>query len=973
MPRSKQASHHARDIHGHTRHWSELLVDLASFLPDQAPVTTFVSQNTLRFLEDQPFHEAMVRARRLIGTNGYLSFPEYIAMYRAGVIRDSDIAEGFLRSGFQLSSVPTGWSAIDWVRLFLLSEVPEYTRKARSWLVREQPPAGLKAHLPRIVWDKICALPWNLGGHSETCLDDLPLIELLARNESDLPWQRIRETIGPLCAMYLDRGSGDWSMPGRMDSFFAFALQILADRPTTQAWQADAGREAQFILNDGITAELFLDTLLTWQQADPAHHPSILKRSMMAHPGWAGMMWRLERYPAERAVPNQPVRLVDYLAIQLLLEKHLCLEAMGGASAMRSSGIALRADLTLAIEQSLHQFVGPTDDAWDLFYAIASDPERSLPLLDDHEPHALCAAVEGFTRDHRRIIWQESFEASYRNRVLSVISVRRQAPDPGPAARPEFQVMTCLDDREESFRRAVEEAYPAAETFGGPGFFGLPVRFTPIGQIITQDICPLHVKAVHHVREVPAEGRSHARFQQQQSFSRVMHRLDKASRTSVGGSLVAGLLGLLAYPALVVAFLLPHLGARLRAAIARASRSFVKTDFEMKADSEEGAFSIADQAERVHALMVNIGMTGPFSRIVVFLGHGSTSVNNPHKSAYDCGACGGNEGVANARLLARLANSTVIRIELAKRGIKIPSDTWFLGGMHDTCNESIIIEDLDIVPRWAVGMVNQVQAKLNHCVRINSVERCRRFHSAPFLPTPDAALRHVQSRSADLGQPRPEVGHANNAMAVFGPRQWTRGVFLDRRSFLISYNPQSDQEGIYIERMLAGIMPVISGINLQYYFSRVDNDRLGCGTKLPHNPVGLFGVQEGATGDLRTGLPRQTVEIHHPLRLMVLVASTPEILIRIIEKQPEVGRVVRNGWVRLVCMDFRDGSTHLYQESQGFVTTMLDTEPVPANKGLKRSEEWYGGHMNNLDPVLVGPGPCVVSNGTGNKEAFHAI
>ena len=132
-------------------------------------------------------------------------------------------------------------------------------------------------------------------------------------------------------------------------------------------------------------------------------------------------------------------------------------------------------------------------------------------------------------------------------------------------------------------------------------------------------------------------------------------------------------------------------------------------------------------------------------------------------------------------------------------------------------------------------------------------------------------------------------------------------------------------------------------------------------------------MQEGATGDLRTGLPRQTVEIHHPLRLMVLVASTPEILIRIIEKQPEVGRVVRNGWVRLVCMDFRDGSTHLYQESQGFVTTMLDTEPVPANKGLKRSEEWYGGHMNNLDPVLVGAGPCVVSNGTGNKEASHAI
>jgi len=722
-----------------------------------------------------------------------------------------------------------------------------------------------------------------------------------------------------------------------------------------------------------LKADAVLDALLAWQQGIASHHPSILKRSMMAHPGWAGMMWRLERYPAERAVPNQPVSLVDYLAVQLLLEKHLCLEAMGGASAMRSSGIGLRADLTLAIEQAPSQAAGPPDEAWDLFHAIASDPERSLSLLDDHEPHALCGAVEGFTRDHRRIIWQESFEASYRNRVVSVISARRLAPDSGPAERPEFQVMTCLDDREESFRRAIEEAYPLAETFGGPGFFGLPVRFTPLGQVITQDLCPLHVKAVHHVREVPAEGRSQARFQQQQNISRVMHRLDKASRTSVGGSLLAGLLGLLAYPVLVIGFLLPHLGARLRAVLASALRSFVKTDFEMKPDSEEGAFSIADQADRVHALMVNIGMTGPFSRIVVFLGHGSTSVNNPHKSAYDCGACGGNEGVANARLLARLVNSTNIRIELAKRGIKIPSDTWFLGGMHDTCNESVIIEDLDIIPRWAVGLVKEVHGKLNHSVRFNSIERCRRFHSAPGSPTPDSALRHVQSRSADLGQPRPEVGHANNAMAVFGPRQWSRGVFLDRRSFLISYKPESDKEGVYIERMLAGIMPVISGINLQYYFSRVDNDRLGCGTKLPHNPVGLLGVQEGATGDLRTGLPRQTIEIHHPLRLMVLVASTPEILIKIIEKQPEVGRVVRNGWVRLVCMDYRDGKTSLYQEGQGFVDMTLDQKPALTKNSPIRSEEWFGGQMNNLDPVLLGTGSCAVLNGTGDKEASHAV
>jgi len=957
MQSHPQASSHGsptgRDPHH--RGWKALLPELASFLPNQAPVTTFVSQNSLRFLEDTPFHEAMARARRILGINGYLQFSDYIGLYRDGSIGDFDIQEGIDRSGLSFDAIPHGWSAFEWVRLFLLAQVPCHARASREWLVRERPPRTLRDADPVHVWNRVKSLPWNAGGHALTPPEDLPLIELLARNEAELPWQRVRQELGPLCAMYLDRGSADWSMPLRKAGFLKFAMQILADQPTTQAWLADAGREAQSILDREVSADDLVSELLEWQQPDESKHPAILRRSMMAHPGWAGMMWRLERFPSERAEPDQPVSLVDYLAVQLLLEKHLCLEAFGRQGTRRGSGAGLRADLTLSLDPASPVGRHAPDEAWDLFHAIASQPERGLTLLDDQDPHALCLAVEMFTRDHRRAIWHEAFEAGYRNRVIAALQARRANPDPGPAPRPEFQVMTCLDDREESFRRAVEELFPDAETFGGPGFFGLPIRFTPLGQVITQDLCPLHVKAAHHVREVPAEGRSQVRLQQQQSLSRMMHRLDSASRTSVSGSLLVGLIGLLAYPAVVIGFLMPHLGARLRGALARAARSFVKTDFEMALEPGEGAFTPAEQADRVHSLMVNINMTGPFSRVVAFLGHGSTSVNNPHKSAYDCGACGGNDGVNNARLMARLLNRSDIRNEIQKRGIRIPSDTWFVGGLHDTCDDAVVFEDTDTIPRWAQSLVNETRAKLNKAAAHNALERCRRLHSARGIADPAPALRHVQSRSADLGQPRPELGHQNNAMAFYGPRAMTRGLFLDRRSFLISYNPESDKGGVFIERLLPGILPVIGGINLQYYFSRVDNDTLGCGTKLPHNPVALLGVQEGATGDLRTGLPRQAVEIHQPIRLQVMVASTPETLMGVIERQPEVARVVRNGWVRLICVDPATAKAAIYIEGKGFVPAGPGDGPPIGTKTAARSAEWYLGHMDSLTPALLVP------------------
>ncbi len=47
----------------------------------------------------------------------------------------------------------------------------------------------------------------------------------------------------------------------------------------------------------------------------------------------------------------------------------------------------------------------------------------------------------------------------------------------------------------------------------------------------------------------------------------------------------------------------------------------------------------------------------------------------------------------------------------------------------------------------------------------------------------------VRGRSVDLGECRPELNHATNAGVVVGRRALTKGVFLDRRVFLSSYDP----------------------------------------------------------------------------------------------------------------------------------------------------------------------------------------
>jgi uncharacterized protein YbcC (UPF0753/DUF2309 family) len=208
----------------------------------------------------------------------------------------------------------------------------------------------------------------------------------------------------------------------------------------------------------------------------------------------------------------------------------------------------------------------------------------------------------------------------------------------------------------------------------------------------------------------------------------------------------------------------------------------------------------------------------------------------------------------------------------------------------------------------------------------------------------------MAARARDFSQVRPELGHATNAAAIIGRRVLSQGAFFDRRVFLISYDPAQDPQGEVLENILLAAGPVGAGISLEYYFSTVNNERYGCGSKVTHNVTGLLGVMQGASDDLRTGLPRQMIEIHEAMRLQVLVEARPEVLSAIYQRQPPLRELIGNGWILLSAVHPDTGEISVFRPDLGFAPWEGVVSPLPT---VADSAQWYRGHSDALTPALI--------------------
>ncbi|MXS81465.1 DUF2309 domain-containing protein [Nitrosomonas sp. GH22] len=352
-------------------------------------------------------------------------------------------------------------------------------------------------------------------------------------------------------------------------------------------------------------------------------------------------------------------------------------------------------------------------------------------------------------------------------------------------------------------------------------------------------------------------------------------------------------------------------------------------------------FSLDEQVNYVWTALTSIGLTRNFSRFVLLIGHGSHSENNPYESALDCGACGGSNGLVSARVLAQMANKAEVRAKLRTIGVDIPADTWFVPGLHTTTTDTVELYNLELLPPRLLVYLERLRNGLYAASRLSAAERVPTLLPQAKTLKPAQAHRIVRVMSHDWSQVRPEWGLSGNLYFVVGRRGLTQKANLHGRSFLQSYDWQLDPKGRLLENILAGPVVVGQWINMEHYFSTVDNTHFGSGSKVYHNVAGRFGVMTGNLSDLRTGLPAQTVmrhgqPYHEPLRLIVMIEAPLDFARRAIEAVAKVKSLVQGQWVRTIILDptqdmqayvFDDGEwqVHFVSASQSTYTEEVVT------------------------------------------------
>ena len=963
---------------------TRMLDRLAHLLPAQGPISIFIHHNTLHAFEHLPFEEAVEHAAIRLTREPYLAESRYRDKLASGRIRPKDV-EALLVEQLGASAtedVAGVGSRIDLWRALVLHGIPVAAGRELSWILEETEalarfrtdvPASARAASTAVrelndrVEDErqVVHRLWNACLEAVRRADTPPppthntpvrhRDRLIAVHGIDTDaW--IHPPLIRFVAGYLDQGLAHWSMPERNLGIHGCFLEIYR---TSLA--AHCGRWARalprLVADDHAADRNALDSIahsLAQLGVHDEEREDYLGAELLALRGWAGIVRQIEERPDRVPARDLTVTLRGYLAVRLLFERAALHEAARQLS-FRGPLSALRDSLGDRLPAASRPTV--IERAWPLFHVAqlcGLDPSIVEQWMPRHvnELEWELRELDGVRR--RRILHQ-AFERAIRHRLYDALG--HHTPQ-APAGPPAFQAIFCLDEREESFRRHLEEVEPECETFGTAGFFNVAMYHEGVTDAHPRPLCPVAIRPKHYVAEIEADGNrlmQRTRRMHRRAAGFLGYNVHLGSRLPMQGAVLMTAFGWLALVPLVLRVIFPWASSRWRR-IQETPFSTSRTRLQLDREDEPppigrySGFTVREMADIVRRVIEDTGIRDRLSPLVLVIGHGSISLNNPHESAHDCGACGGGRGGPNARAFAHMANDPRVRRLLASEGLSIDAATWFVGAQRNTCNNEVTFFDEDFVPEASRALFERAGDAIETTRRREAHERCRRFDGVPTWYPAAAALAHVQGRADDLAQPRPEYGHATNAFCIIGRRMRTRGMFLDRRAFLVSYDPSRDDDGAILARIMAAVVPVVAGISLEYYFSYVDPTGYGCGTKLPHNVTSLLGVMDGAQSDLRTGLPWQMVEIHEPTRLAIVVEGTRDRLRQVVEGNPAIEGLVRQRWLWLACFD-AETSTLWELRATGFVTHTHEQHALPVVAG--ESAAWYQGKRGFLPPVVI--------------------
>ena len=512
--------------------------------------------------------------------------------------------------------------------------------------------------------------------------------------------------------------------------------------------------------------------------------------------------------------------------------------------------------------------------------------------------HAVAAAT---TAQHAA--WQRLAEAEREYRNWLADGLRAAGALEQRVVAPKVQAVFCIDVRSEVIRRALERAMPGVQTRGFAGFFGLPIAYTPAGGALTRPQLPGLLAPALEVGDCDARTGAPVCASETVRNRRRRWQQFRSAPSSVFSFVEA--MGLLYGPKLLKEQL-PHRHAPRpweRDGLDHDQAACIRPTLPLVHDDPAAAAAIAARVLRA------MGLVDGFAPIVMLCGHGSRSANNPHAAGLDCGACGGQTGEVNARVLAAMLDDAAVRRHLTAHGIDVPDTTWFVPALHNTTTDHVTLFDTESVPAHLTGALEELRAALAEAGAGARAERAPALGLGHLAGNATRLERAVVERSEDWSQVRPEWGLAGNAAFVVAPRARTRDLDLGGRVFLHDYDWRLDDNLSVLTLIMTAPMVVTNWINLQYHASTVDNRRYGSGNKVLHNVVGgRIGVFEGNGGDLRIGLSMQSLHDgerfrHEPLRLAVYVEAPLDGIEQVIREHDVVRDLVANEWLHLFRID----------------------------------------------------------------------
>ncbi|NOT18499.1 MAG: DUF2309 domain-containing protein [Sulfuriferula sp.] len=710
----------------------------------------------------------------------------------------------------------------------------------------------------------IAIVEWTLAAEApKPRLGMVPVSEILERVEGGLWSSFVTERISLHCAAYFDLGQAIQVMPWRELTLYASWRKAAAiDRSPAMMGLYDFRSAISQLPDDPRAA-------IAWAVAEldipVAGMERYLHASLLSIGGWAAWA-RYLRWQAE-LTGGKNDSILDLLAIRLMWDVLLFKEKKSVALVAR----------------------------WrEMLAASMRAPSSKRQIAAEIDRIMLNAMEIGFQR--------------------SVIAgLRKSSHVNESVTRPVAQAAFCIDVRSEVFRRSLETVAPSVQTIGFAGFFGISIEYVPLGSSTGHSHVPVLFNPAYRIYETVKDGEQQTRDETSKRRQRIaLSKAWKGFKLSASScfSFVEATGLMYALKLLTDSFgwsrsvpdpsthgldkqLFNRVGPTLNSV----------SDQQCCPHHKDSGIPSSDWAGHAERILRAMSMTDNFGRLVLLVGHGSTTVNNPHATGLDCGACAGQTGEASARVVVSLLNQPMVRRELHERGIVIPEDTWFLAALHDTTTDEVRLFDTDDVPKQFMPDLARLREWLEQAGDLTRMQRSTLLGMGEL---PDQAVAaNVRQRSRDWSQLRPEWALVNNAAFIVAPRTRTTGIDLGGRAFLHDYRWQNDSEFKILELIMTAPMVVANWINMQYYGSVVDNARFGSGNKVLHNIVGgAIGVLEGNGGDLRIGLPMQSLHngkhwVHEPLRLSVFIEAPEAAMEDVIARHELVRQLVENGWLHL--------------------------------------------------------------------------